>query len=629
MVPSSLGIDWPTPRPTTTAVAPRRRGAQRRVEGRDAGRVRAPAARRAEVEQVADLLGAGVAKALLGKDVLSDELPWVTGVDRPARHPAELRDDDGLRHAAHRRVELPLHPVPARRSTRRARCRSTSTRTLIGMRYPYEVNLVGDAAATLRALIPLLQRKADRSLARGHRGRRRPLVGDDGRRRPRSRPTRSTRCGCSRELSPRLPDDAIVTADSGSSANWYARQLQVPRPACAARCRAPWPRWAPACRTASAPSSPTPTGRSIVFAGDGAMQMNGLAELITIKRYWQEWADPRLVVAVLHNNDLNQVTWEMRAMGGAPKFVESQALPDVDYAGLRRAASGLHGDRGRQARTRSGRPGTGRWPPTGPPCSTCAPTRTCRPIPPHATFEQMKDAAVGAAAGRRGPLGGRARRASRPSSRSSCRTGTGERWPAFVCSARHSSRGPAEHSLDRMVRNVEHGRFERSLSGLTAASALVTGVEIYLEHYKAQLRQQVDVEPGRADPAAGGGRDRRGVLPTRGRRPRCRSRPGSTPPNGLLGEYFHARGVARKPGGWRLCVLQPADGAADLGARADGHGRRDGPARRGAAPGEVMADARDRIVDRPATTCPTSGPAGEPPHPVVAAPPAPGHHARR
>ena len=72
----------------------------------------------------------------------------------------------------------------------------------------------------------------------------------------------------------------------------------------------------------------------IVFAGDGAMQMNGLAELITIKHYWEEWDDGRLIVAVLHNNDLNQVTWEMRAMGGAPKFAESQTLPDVDYAGF-------------------------------------------------------------------------------------------------------------------------------------------------------------------------------------------------------------------------------------------------------------------------------------------------------
>jgi pyruvate dehydrogenase (quinone) len=72
----------------------------------------------------------------------------------------------------------------------------------------------------------------------------------------------------------------------------------------------------------------------IVFSGDGAMQMNGMAELITIKRYWNEWKDPRLIIAILHNNDLNQVTWEMRAMAGAPKFVQSQSLPDVDYAGF-------------------------------------------------------------------------------------------------------------------------------------------------------------------------------------------------------------------------------------------------------------------------------------------------------
>jgi len=75
-----------------------------------------------------------------------------------------------------------------------------------------------------------------------------------------------------------------------------------------------------------------PDRPAIAFEGDGAMQMNGLAELLTIARYWREWSDPRLVVAVLHNNDLNQVTWELRAMGGSPRFVESQALPDTSYA---------------------------------------------------------------------------------------------------------------------------------------------------------------------------------------------------------------------------------------------------------------------------------------------------------
>jgi pyruvate dehydrogenase (quinone) len=75
-----------------------------------------------------------------------------------------------------------------------------------------------------------------------------------------------------------------------------------------------------------------PDRPAIAFEGDGAMQMNGLAELITIARYWERWSDPRLVVAVLHNNDLNQVTWELRAMGGTPEFVESQSLPEVGYA---------------------------------------------------------------------------------------------------------------------------------------------------------------------------------------------------------------------------------------------------------------------------------------------------------
>jgi pyruvate dehydrogenase (quinone) len=70
----------------------------------------------------------------------------------------------------------------------------------------------------------------------------------------------------------------------------------------------------------------------IAMVGDGAMQMNGLAELITIGKYWQDWSDPRLIVLVLHNNDLNQVTWEQRAMEGDPRYEASQELPDFPYA---------------------------------------------------------------------------------------------------------------------------------------------------------------------------------------------------------------------------------------------------------------------------------------------------------
>src|SRR5256885_5090286 len=80
-----------------------------------------------------------------------------------------------------------------------------------------------------------------------------------------------------------------------------------------------------------------PDRPAIALVGDGAMQMNGLAELITIKRYYPRWSDRRLIVVVLHNNDLNQVTWELRAMGGAPKFEESQTLPDVSYAAVARS----------------------------------------------------------------------------------------------------------------------------------------------------------------------------------------------------------------------------------------------------------------------------------------------------
>jgi len=130
----------------------------------------------------------------------------------------------------------------------------------------------------------------------------------------------------------------------------------------------------------------------IVFAGDGAMQMNGLAELITIKHYWEQWADPRLIVAVLHNNDLNQVTWEMRAMEGAPKFEESQRLPDVSYEGFARSL-GLHG----LAVDNPGQVGPAWDQALAADRPTVLDLRTdpsIPPIPPHATFEQAKDAAM-------------------------------------------------------------------------------------------------------------------------------------------------------------------------------------------------------------------------------------------
>jgi pyruvate dehydrogenase (quinone) len=342
----------------------------------------------AEVTELADVLGAGVAKALLGKDVLSDELPWVTGSigllgTRPSYE--MMRDCDTLLtigssfpysqflppYGGARGVQIDIDP------------------TLIGMRYPNEVNLVGDAAATARALLPLLQRKSDRSW--------RETIEHNV---TRWWETMAMEAGVSAdpinplrlfaELSPQLPDDAIVTADSGSAANWYARQLKF-RGDIRGSLSGTLATMGPAVPYAIGAKFAHPGRPVIAFAGDGAMQMNGLAELITIAHYWKQWTDPRLVIAVLHNNDLNQVTWEMRAMGGAPKFAESQTLPDVDYAGF---AASL---------------GLGHATVTDPDLIAPAWNRALDadrptvldvhcdpnvpPVPPHATFEQMKSAA--------------------------------------------------------------------------------------------------------------------------------------------------------------------------------------------------------------------------------------------
>jgi pyruvate dehydrogenase (quinone) len=200
----------------------------------------------------------------------------------------------------------------------------------IGIRYPMEAHLVGDAKLTLGALVPYLRRKEDRSWE--NRVSREVtewwrLMAD--RAQIAANPINPQRVFW--ELSPRLPEGAILCADSGSSANWFARDLKIRRGMKATLsgslatmgCGVPY---AVGAKVAH-PERPV-----IAFVGDGAMQMNGMNELLTIKKYWKEWSDPRLVVLVLHNNDLNQVTWEMRAMAGDTRYVASQELPDFAYA---------------------------------------------------------------------------------------------------------------------------------------------------------------------------------------------------------------------------------------------------------------------------------------------------------
>jgi pyruvate dehydrogenase (quinone) len=265
----------------------------------------------------------------------------------------------------------------------------------IGMRYPYEINLVGDSAATLRALIPHLKRQEDRSWREGiEAGVARWWRSMDAEALVAADPFNPLLVFA--ELSARLNDscraaDAIVTADSGSSANWYARQLRF-RGDVRGSLSGTLATMGPGVPYGIGAKFGHPDRPVIVFAGDGAMQMNGLAELITIKHYWQEWADPRLIVVVLHNNDLNQVTWEMRAMEGAPKFTESQRIPDVSYEGFARSL-GLAGI----AVDEPGQVGPAWDQALAASRPTVLDVRTdpdIPPIPPHATFEQAKDAAL-------------------------------------------------------------------------------------------------------------------------------------------------------------------------------------------------------------------------------------------
>jgi pyruvate dehydrogenase (quinone) len=205
-----------------------------------------------------------------------------------------------------------------------------------------EVNLVGDAGDTLRALIPLLERKTDRSWREGiEAGIKRWWEILDERAHQDANPINPQRVF--HELSSRLPDGAILTSDSGSATNWWARHVKV-RAGMQAALSGTLATMCPAIPYALAAKFAHPDRPVIASIGDGAFQMLGVNALMDIARYAPRWSDQRLVIAVLHNDDLNQVTWEQRVMSGDPKLDASQVLPDFDYAGYARLV-GLHGVR--------------------------------------------------------------------------------------------------------------------------------------------------------------------------------------------------------------------------------------------------------------------------------------------
>ncbi|MDF2489876.1 MAG: thiamine pyrophosphate-binding protein, partial [Pseudomonas sp.] len=281
-----------------------------------------------QVRAVADKLGAGVAKALLGKAVLPDDLPWVTGsIGLLGTEPSyELMNEcdtllmigsgfpysEFLPKEGHARgVQIDLAP------------------DMLSLRYPMEVNLVGDAADTLAALLPLIEHKTDRKwrdkverwrAAWDSKLDRRALTSADP-----INPQRVVH-----ELSPRLPDASIITSDSGSCANWFARDLKI-REGMMCSLSGGLASMGAAVPYAIAAKFAHPERQVVALVGDGAMQMNNLAELITVAKYWQQWGNGKWICAVFNNQDLNQVTWEQRIMEGDPKYSASQDIPDVPY----------------------------------------------------------------------------------------------------------------------------------------------------------------------------------------------------------------------------------------------------------------------------------------------------------
>jgi len=282
-----------------------------------------------EVMQVAEKLGAGVAKALLGRTVLDDTLPYVTGsIGLLGTKPSWtlMSECDTLLMVGSSFPYSEWLPKPG--DARGVQIDIDGR--MLSIRYPMEVGLVGDAKPTLEQLLPLLHHKIERGfreqIEQEHAEWWRLI---EERALQDANPINPQRMFW--ELNRVLPDDAIISSDSGSSANWFARNLKL-KPSHMASLSGTLATMGPGLPYAIAAKFAHPNRPAVALVGDGAMQMNGMAELITAAKYYERWQDPRLVVLVLNNKDLNQVTWEQRAMSGDPKNPATQTIPDVRYA---------------------------------------------------------------------------------------------------------------------------------------------------------------------------------------------------------------------------------------------------------------------------------------------------------
>ncbi len=281
-----------------------------------------------EITAVADRLGAGCAKALLGKCALPDDLPWVTGqLGLLGTKPSWdlMQECDTLLMVGSNFPYSEFLPKPGDARGVQIDLKGEH----LSLRYPMEVNLVGHTSETLKALLPLLKQNDDTSW-------RKTIAGNleewwkvvESRAMASADPINPQRIFT--ELSKQLPDNVILTADSGSVADWYARDIKVRR-GMKGSLSGGLASLGAATPYAMAAKMAYPDRPVIGFIGDGAFQMNGMNVMITVSKYWKKWPDPRFVIMVLNNRDLNQVTWEERIEAGAGKTESTQSIPDVPY----------------------------------------------------------------------------------------------------------------------------------------------------------------------------------------------------------------------------------------------------------------------------------------------------------
>jgi pyruvate dehydrogenase (quinone) len=324
------GVGWTQPR-----VVPREDDLRRAADVLNAGRKVAILAGAGalhatdELIEVAEALGAGIAKALLGKAAVPDDLPFVTGtagwLGTRASNQMLAECDTLLMVGSGFPYTEFLPPEGQARGVQ-----IDLDGRMLSLRYPMEVGLVGDSAETLRALLPLLQRKA----ANPWRQMVEQRVRDWWREAEQRALHEATPLNPQRvlwDLSPRLPDDVLLAGDSGSSTVWYARDLRLRR-GMQATLSGTLATMGSALPYALAAKLAYPDRPAIAILGDGAMQMNGINALISVARWWGEWQDPRFIALVMNNRDLNYVTWEQRVLEGDPRFDASQDVPDFPYA---------------------------------------------------------------------------------------------------------------------------------------------------------------------------------------------------------------------------------------------------------------------------------------------------------